>query len=173
MRVHEPALFVASHQKEIATGHAFQKVSHVLAAHCSNRFVSNHVFCADYFGRAFGHHLADFFVVHQRSRLPHVIELVARTHRFANAADHSLDHLGNALMSFSVESSNRASKLRTAGNDVEGRARVETSDGDDCRIERRAVSAHYSLKRGDYLRGYDDGVDGLLRQRAVPSDTVD
>src|SRR5205085_4364498 len=173
VRMRQAARLVARAKKEITAGHALQKVTHVFAAHRAHAVVTDDLLAPDDFGGAVCDQLADCGVVDERQRLPFVIQRVARAHRIADATHDALEHFWDARVSLFAEGARGAAQLNRAGDDVEGRAAGNFAYSDDRGVERRDVAADDGLQSADDLGGDDNGINRLLRHRAVTAAPFD
>src|SRR5262245_49530742 len=173
MRMNQPARFVSSPEKEVTAWHTLEKVRHIFTAHGSHRFVANHIVNTNDICRALRDQLAHLWIIYQGRCLSNVLQPVGCSHRFAYTAHYSLEHFRYQSVSLFVEGSHSPAQGRSSRNDVESGTGVKGSDCHHSRIERRDIATDHRLECGNNLRCGDDGIDRLMRHRAVTADAFD
>ena len=108
-------------------------------------------------------------VVHDRVVPDLVVEPVAGTMRRGHARDHALHGIAHLGAARDRQRPHRPADAGGAGDHVPGGAGCEGRDGNDDRVERVGLARDDLLETGDHLRRHGDGVDRLVRVRAVTS----
>src|ERR1700733_12353064 len=98
-----------------------------------------------------------------------ILDAGARPARFGKPGGDLMDSLFDPVAGCGLERAPRPIEPGRLGDDIVGRAGLKARARDDAGIERIDIARRDGLQGGHDLRAYDDRVDALMRQRAVPA----